>query len=184
MYESRVDNKRGGKEMLVNEWDERRTAKNIAHYIYRNTDFENLHAEGITMDMTTYEFMKKIMRKQINKWKRNIEMICNITEENCRELYEPLNWWRKLDFKSFYDEMGFLHKGKWGSSWVDAVEVEPPTKKDLTEYILSGKFLEFCQSGAKLTDSTMRELNRDIHNRVYTLVVNNLIPSRKAYAQC
>ncbi len=129
--------------------------------------------------------MKEIMRKQINKWKRNFETMYKITGlDNCLEHFDPLNLWRKRDFITFYDEVRFLDMGKWGSSWDDAVEVELPTKKDLTEYILSGKFLEFCQSGAKLTDSTMRELNRDIHNRVYTLVINKLIPSRMAYAQC
>ena len=171
--------------MFVNEWDGRRTARNYAHYIYRNTDFENLHSEGIKMDMTTYEFMKKIVKKQINKWNRNYDiMYCITGVDNCVEKFDPLNLWRKRDFIRFYDEMRFLNIGNWGYNWDEAVELEKPTNNDLAEYILSGTFLEFCKSGAKLTDSTMRELNCDIHNRVYTLVVNKLIPCGQAYAQC
>lgn len=170
--------------MLVNEWDGRRTARNYTHYIYRNTDFENLHAEGIKMDMTTYEFMKKIMKKQINKWNRNYDIMYSITSvDNCVEKFDQSNLWKR-DFISFYDEMRFLNMGNWGSNWDEAVELEKPTNNDLAEYILSGKFLECCKNGAKLTDSTMRELNRDIHNRVYTLVINELMPCGQAYAQC
>ena len=50
--------------MLVNDWNVRKTARDYVHYIYRNTDIEDLHAAAVKMDMSTYEIVKKIIEKK------------------------------------------------------------------------------------------------------------------------
>lgn len=49
--------------MLVNDWNVRKTARDYVHYIYRNTEIEDLHAAAVKMDMSTYEIVKKIIEK-------------------------------------------------------------------------------------------------------------------------
>ena len=64
MQKSRVINiRKEVKEMLVNDWNVRKTARDYVHYIYRNTEIEDLHAVAVKMDMSTYEIVKKIIEK-------------------------------------------------------------------------------------------------------------------------
>ena len=65
MQKSRVINiRKEVKEMLVNDWNVRKTARDYVHYIYRNTEIEDLHAVAVKMDMSTYEIVKKIIEKK------------------------------------------------------------------------------------------------------------------------
>lgn len=171
--------------MLVNDWDIRKTARDYVHYIYRNTEVEDLHAAAIKMDMSTYEIVKKIVEKQIGKWERNYAMIYDAaTISECKRKMRGMNEQRQSEFAEFVIAIAFFNMAKFGSNWDEAVEIEPPTNQNIAEYVLSGKFLECCKSGTVMDDIAMREINRDIHNRVYTLMINGLIPCGLSYAQC
>lgn len=171
--------------MLVNDRDLRKTARDYVHYIYRNTEVEDLHATAVKMDMTIYEIVKKIVEKQIGKWERNYAMIYDAaTISECKRKMRGMNKQRQKEFAEFVIEMAFFNMAKFGLNWDEAVEIEPPRDQNIAEYILSGKFLECCKTETMLDDIAMCKINRDIHNRVYTLMVNGLIPCGQAYAQC
>ena len=162
--------------MFVNDRDMRKIARDYVHYIYRNTEIEDLHASAIKMDMTTYEIVKKIVEKQIGKWERNYAMMYDAASiSECKRKMQGMKEKSKKEFADFAIEIAFLNMANFGSDWDEAVEIEPPTDQNITEYILSGKFLECCKARTVMDDIAMCEINRDIHNRVYTLMVNGLV---------
>lgn len=106
------------------------------------------------------------------------------TISECKRKMRGMNKQRQSEFVEFVIAIAFFDMAKFGSNWDEAVEIEPPAEQNIVEYILPGKFLECCKSGTVMDDIAMREINRDIHNRVYTLMVTGMIPCGLSYAQC
>ena len=59
--------------------------------------------------------------------------------------------------------------------WDKPVLCEEPVSDDVVSYIMSGKLREACETELTLTDALMKEINIDVHNRVYTLIENGLL---------
>lgn len=54
----------------------------------------------------------------------------------------------------------------------DPVELELPNECTLNAYILEGEFLNACVNNVRFNDAAMKRINKDIVNRVYTLLIN------------
>lgn len=59
--------------------------------------------------------------------------------------------------------------------WDAPIQLENVNKNNLADFLLEGKFKEHCHKNSQLNDSIMKQLNKDIYNRVYTLLINNIL---------
>ncbi len=68
--------------MIVNNLDKKQTSLIFAHYAYRNTELEDMHAgHGVVMDDNVYAEMYKIVTKKIRSIKRNHKVILELKDE-------------------------------------------------------------------------------------------------------
>ena len=147
--------------MNTNENFLRKLALSITHYAYRNTELEDYHSENVVMDMDFYQTIFKIVDSKIEnvkKYTKYLTLGLYVSEEERESVSEYV---RHLDFNCRY-----------GSGWDQAKLLdEIPENTDYTQYILSGEFLKACKSNFELDDDAMCKINKDIHNRIFTLLV-------------
>ena len=78
------------------------------------------------------------------------------------ELDNMMQYAKELDFNWLF-----------GTSWDKAKEVDVSLQNsDYAQYVLSGEFLKSCQNNVELDDEVMCNINKDIHNRIYSLLIN------------
>lgn len=84
----------------------------------------------------------------------------------------------QLKFIRYLQELvwGFNYGMQWDKAKIVASISE---KQSLASYVLSGKFSECCRNGNCLDNKTMCEINKDIHNRIYTLLVQGYFNKAK-----
>lgn len=121
-------------------------ALSITHYVYRNTRLEDFHAECVQMDRNFYRIIYNTVRTKL---------------KNVRELQlKFIRYLQDITFGLFF-----------GTNWDTAVQAEKiRANQSYANYVLAGKFNECCQNGCLLNDATMRIINKDVHNRIYTLL--------------
>lgn len=149
-------------------------AKALTHYVYRNTEIENVHAENSVMNTQIYKKIYTIVEKQLNKViKFDKYIMCfdeqkflQNKEEYLKTLVPESEHQNVLEyFREIFFNMQF------GTHWDLAKTDEEPTELDLTKYILSGEFKKFCDNKICLDDFAMEQINKDIHNKIYTLLI-------------
>ncbi len=157
----------------------RKMALAITHYAYRNTALEEYHSKSTKMNMSFYKkiynlvYKKlrtvKLLHKYINEYPFDIIQ----SKEECEELLQSVPEAYQFKFITYTQTIFELITFKFGSHWEPAQEIDCNLDgKSLANYVLSGRFLENCKSNAILDDATMYIINKDIHNRVYTLLIN------------
>lgn len=157
-------------------FSERMTAEELSlicvHYAYRNTSLENYHCKSVIMDETLYKTMHRIVARNLNYIKQFLALDLNIHDEN--DLKEAAYSFRPSIGKHFFRFFGeFIYKS--GSDWEKPKELDIPVTKNLATFILGGKFVECCKIGAQLDDTTMCIINKDVHNRIYTLLRQGIL---------
>lgn len=71
--------------------------------------------------------------------------------------------------------LGFAYYGASIYEWQPAIKLDAPYGDDIAEYLLSGRFKQACSNGEILNNELMKQINIDVHNRMFTLIENNLI---------
>lgn len=71
--------------------------------------------------------------------------------------------------------LGFAYYGASIHEWQPAIKLDAPYGDDIAEYLLSGRFKQACSNGEILNNELMKQINIDVHNRMFTLIENNLI---------
>jgi len=143
----------------------RKLALSITHFVYRNTELEDYHSECVTMDMDFYKLMYNIVNEKMSIVARYNKYLMNKIplDESEREGLFP--YVDDLDFNCIF-----------GTSWDKAKEIDIDScPANITEYILSGEFLKSCQNGIELDDDAMCNINKDVHNRIYSLLINGYL---------
>lgn len=149
----------------------RKLALCYTHIAYRNTALEDYHSQNVIMDDDFYNIIYEIVSKQIKRIKRNQKILVQINSlEECNTLLQQMYYPRAKEFQEFALEVFRTIQFKNGSQWDPAEVLESKKPKDAAEYILSGHFKECCELHRKLDNATMKYINRDIHNRMYTLI--------------
>lgn len=73
----------------------------------------------------------------------------------------------------YFSEVAELLREYFESNWNPAQILDCNLDgSSLANYVLSGHFIECCKNGSILDDRIMCYINKDIHNRIYTLLVN------------
>jgi len=154
----------------------RKVALSLTHYVYRNTKLEDYHADCVTMDGIFYKKIYAIVYKKLANARQLHKYVANYPErieskEDFESLLKTVPKDLHLKFISYLQEL--LWGLTFGTQW-DAATVCAPIESSQSgaTYILGGRFKECCALGCRLDDKTMCYINKDIHNRVYSLLVN------------
>lgn len=163
--------------MLLNDLDNAKIALIFAHYAYRNTEVEDLHAgDSVIMDDDVYSKVYNIVSAKIRSIKRNNKVILEIKDEN--DLISKLNSMggpRPIEILGYLKEMLFYVMYPFGLDWDAPVLLEDEIPRDHAAYILRGAFSECCNQHRRLDDDAMCYINKDVYNRFYTLVVKGIL---------
>ncbi len=155
-------------------------ALSITHYAYRNTPIEDFHADDVKMDKELYRKVYNIVRRKL----QNVCLLqCYLDDFPCekiediddkRKFDELLNSVPKALQLKFIRYMQHIIFGRlYGANWDAACQVEGIKEgQSHASYVLGGEFSKCCKNGNILNDSTMCDLNKDVHNRIYTLLIN------------
>lgn len=160
--------------MFNNENDLRKVALSLTHYVYRNTKLEDYHLEDVIMDKAFYKKIYRIVYDKVNKVKLLHKYVTRFPENYDRaqdidKLIDTVPYNLQLKFIRYFQELvwGF----NFGVDWDAATVCEPPHKnQSLANYILAGNFSKCRKKGSALNDSAMCYINKDVHNRIYTLL--------------
>lgn len=127
---------------------------------YRNLDIvENSHCRNISCDKKFYDDVYIEVTKQIGDFPdRLIRAIETDGFSN-----DPITAWAVI----------------WGLSasreWDKPVQLKGEICEDKAKYLLCGKFAEACENNWVFHDGSMKIINQDVNNRMYTLIRNNII---------
>lgn len=161
--------------MYNDEKGRRIMALSITHYVYRNTRLEDFHAECVQMDRNFYRIIYNTVRtklKNVRELQRYIDSFPDADLTNKATLDKLINSVPKeLQLKFIRYLQDIMFGLFFGTNWDTAVQAEKiRANQSYANYVLAGKFNECCQNGCVLNDATMRIINKDVHNRIYTLL--------------
>ena len=156
--------------MKINE-DKQRYSKGIVHYIYRNTDIvEDNHSNNIVMNDGFYNKVYQFVGRKLQIVCEFKELLTVIDDKmGAEEILSLIPKNKRKLFGEFISDFLF-NVFYFGTDWDEAIIINEPVEGELAKYILNGKFYECCQKHIKMDDSTMELINKDINNRVFTLI--------------
>lgn len=148
----------------------------LSRMIYRDTKIERYHTDGVVLGMEVYEDMLEVVDQNVKMVQRyHLKMLSIQTEKDADAQLSSMSSFERDEFKRYISVFSFLSKS--ACNWDPPQIIELPIlPEDLSQFILSGHFIECCREHRVLTDPTMRYINKDIYNRVYTLMCKNVLP--------
>ncbi len=158
--------------MLYNELDARKTALIFAHYAYRDTEVEDMHAgTGINMDDNTYDKVYEIVKRQLGKIEKYHPFLLKAEDiEQIKFYYRSMEKDSAEEFMRYCQTLISYAVLTPGSEWDPPRLLEEKVPCDLAAYVLKGAFRICCQKHNTMDDETMCYINKDVYNRFYTLV--------------
>lgn len=167
----------------VGSWDNARLSRAIVVAGYRNTIIEDIHENDATI---TNDVREEIMTelttaiKMVSDMQPLIEQNIEDIEECMLNMPEDVNEW----IATYLNEMEFADA--CSSQWDAPSEVPKELFEELDDelcdlhpdkwaevianFILAGQFSHNQENNIVLTDSVMAEMNRDLHNRMFTVL--------------
>ena len=167
----------------VGSWDNARISRAIVTAGYRNTILEDIHANGTPItDAVREEIIDGLVMAMNMAYNMQplIEMELDDIEECILNLPEDVNEW----IVTYLKEM--LFADACSSQWDTPSEVDEKLFEELddelceldsddwpeviADFILAGKFTYNQENNVVLTDAVMADMNRDVHNRMFTVL--------------
>ncbi|MDE6274803.1 MAG: hypothetical protein K2L87_07145 [Clostridiales bacterium] len=165
--------------MFNDDTGRRKMALAITHYAYRNTaQLENYHSgEPKPMDREFYRTIYGVVYPRLKKAQLLQRYIDDFpsgdlnSQEDFNALMDTVPEELQLRFIGYIQSI--FSQFTFGKLWNAAELVEPiKAGQSAAKYVLGGAFAACCESGALLNDATMRLINQDVHNRIYTLLIS------------
>lgn len=146
----------------------------ITHYVYRNTKIEDYHSKSIKMNLDFYRQIYKMVHQKMGNVERYSKYILKFarSERNGEALtgdeYYSISEEDRIGFVRFYKKI----QGEfiYGRSWDLAELVDVNISGTLARFILDGEFKRHCINNSIFDNKTMKDINKDINNRVYSLI--------------
>lgn len=143
--------------------------------IYRDTEIETYHRSGVALGTELYDGMLKIVDKNVRKVLRCHHILLAVqTEEDIDAQLRQMSSSKRNEFRSYAMAFNYLSKCKCNWDPPERIELQL-NPKNLAKFILDGHFKECCEKHCVLTDPVMCYINKDIYNRIYTLMCENLL---------
>ena len=143
----------------------------LTHEIYRNTEIEDHHALGEVMDTKLFLWALDYFKEKFKFAMRRKVAIKAYKDDKYKKLFKYLCEYGDNPYT--FNFIAGIYLFSINSDWDEPVEVE---KKDPHEtayrYILSGRFFYHCNNHSKMTDEVMCDINKDVCNRIYTLLLS------------
>ncbi len=138
-------------------------ALSYARYTYRDTSIiEDSHSLMIDMNMNLYDKVKDIVNEKFSEFNTAIKKSLN-------------NKAPKTELEKNIVTILYIYSLN-GDQWDSPISIDCAFNGDIGEYILGGAFKDGCNKGKPFGDSTvMKEINKDVYNRYYTLIHNNVL---------
>ena len=163
--------------MFNSEEEKRKLSLAIVHYAYRNTVIEDYHSYGIKMDMNFYKKIYKIVHTKLANVK-NFHRYVNLFDatgrkEDFENIIKLVPEEQHFKFMRYFADIMYMYKDQFGWEWEPAKLIDVNLdNKSYANFVLSGNFLESCKNGIILDDKTMCYINKDINNRIFSLLIN------------
>ena len=141
----------------------------ITHLVYRNTEVEDFHSESVIMDEKFYYTVIKIVVNKLKLVTKFYNQLMSVSEDDITRTISGQQSDLDNSFLRFLGELFF--NCQFGTHWDDPVQLEQMPQGELSKYILDGHFRQCCLEHRELDDDTMCFINKDINNRIYTLLV-------------
>ena len=148
----------------------KKLSRAIAHLVYRNTEVEDFHSESVIMDEDLYQTVTTIVADKLKSVTRYYNQLMSTSFDDVQRAIQGESTGIDVDFLDFVTELAF--NCACGLEWDSPVELAELPQGDLVDYILNGHFKQCCTEHRELDDETMCFINKDINNRIYTLLVN------------
>lgn len=160
--------------MIINEISNEMLAICYTHLAYRNTDLEHFHSKGDKLGKRLYNRMYKIVNFNLDRIKKYKQKLIDIKSiEEMKDFIKNADSSHK-ESVDFIADIAFNLQMRYG--WDNPVEVQIEQEiTDVAEFVLAGKFMECCEKQLVLSDDTMCNINKDVCNRIFTLLQNNYI---------
>lgn len=169
------------------EMSEETLSKALVHDIYRNTpELEDMHCALKPMSMEFFRTMKLMMKDKIAVHRSAYKLI----DTNVSEAFFRATAAYDCDGPGMLSAYAFTLVATatmFGNGWDKPTTVDPSEidvlcrnivnadPEDIDEiyaiFLLSGKFRDHCYKKTVLSDSIMKEINIDIHNRMYSILI-------------
>lgn len=148
----------------------------LSRIIYRDTVIEDYHHKGAVLSTEIYNAMIEVVDGNVKKVQRCHRRMLDIqTKGDIDALLRRMSAAERDEFANYCFVFNFL--SKCSCNWDPPVKLEiSSTPKDLSVFILDGHFLECCKKHSVLTDPVMRYINKDIYDRIYTLMCMDILP--------
>ena len=142
----------------------------LTHLVYRNTDVEDFHSYNFIMNEDFYKKVATIVGEKLKSVMRYYNRLMAISIDDVKRTLQGQKTDIDKGFWDFLEELAF--NCACGTNWDDPVQLDELPQADLVSYILNGRFLQCCMEHRALDDDTMCSINKDINNRIYTLLLN------------
>ena len=167
----------------VGSWDNARVARAIVTMGYRNTILEDIHANGTPItDEVREEIIGELITaiQMVSDMQPLIEQDIDEIEECILNMPEDVNEWivtylRKMTFadacSSEWDEPSEVKETIFEELDDELCELDSDDWPEvIANFILAGQFSHNQENKVVLTDSVMADMNRDVHNRMFTVL--------------
>ena len=148
----------------------------LSRIIYRDTVIEDYHHDGAVLGAGIYNAMVEVVDGNVKKVRRCHRRMLDIQSEgDADSLLRRMSAAERDEFANYCFVFNFLSKCRCNWDPPEKLEISS-TPKNLSVFILDGHFSECCKKHSVLTDPVMRYINKDIYNRVYTLMRMDILP--------
>ena len=138
-------------------------------FAYCNVDiWEDYHAQKKILDMSVYDEMYHFVNEKLSIFLPYMKYLR-------MEVEEWLNQGSTISKEEHSNMFVFVLISRSNHEWIPARTVNEPICYDLTEYMLNGRFKAACENGEQLDNNVIKQINVDVHNRVYTLIESGRI---------
>ena len=141
-------------------------------FLYRNTIIEDFHCKNIKMDEKLYKTIYGVVYrgyKLLAENKRILEIL--LSDRPIFTFVKELNE-KKLNVRVAQGIFVLLPSNP---GWDKPTKLDIEIPKSKVKFILDGEFKKCCNEGCYLNDDIMCRVNKDICNRIYTLLINDIL---------
>lgn len=147
----------------------RRIAYILTRICYREAKcWEDYHSQKVKLDMHIYEEMLSTVKLNLLFYLQFVKYMRMSKEEWLSIVKELPQQVQDIMLAILLYSSGFFE-------WEPAEKLNEQIPKDITTFLLCGRLKLACENGEVLDNSLMKQINIDVHNRMFTLIKNNRI---------
>lgn len=169
--------------MFNTEDEKQKLAHYLVYYVFRSQDSViELHGKEVSLNLKIYKRIYDSVRarmKRVLEFHWALESLKGDTlgELNIEQLANEFSTRRRHQFVTYVQTIIFNSYKKL--NWDTPEAIKPPRAgKVLVGFLLAGEFKDSCIRGEKFDNEAMKRINKDICNRMYTLILSSKLSQK------